>query len=111
MAKGRRMGRLTARRPVLRIGPDGARRQLDSLAAEEPLELRVGGRPLSVTMRTPGHDVELAHGFLLTEGVIAAADDVATARYCDSLDDAGRNTYNVLDVTLAPGVAPPDVSL
>ena len=71
------------------------------------MELRVDGRPLAVTMRTPGDDVELAHGFLLTEGVITAADDLAAARYCDSVDDTGANTYNVLDVTLAPGVAPP----
>ena len=105
------MGRLTARRPVLRIGPDGAHRQLDALAAEEPLELRVNGAPISVTMRTPGHDVELAHGFLLTEGVLGSAADVSAARYCDSVDDHGRNTYNVLDVALAPGVSPPDVGV
>ncbi len=102
------MGRLSVRRPVLRIGPDGASQTLDSLAAEEPLELRVDGKPLSVTMRTPGHDVELAHGFLLTEGVLGSAEDVALARYCDGKDDEGRNTYNVLDVVLAAGVAPPD---
>jgi len=105
------MGRLTARRPVLRLGPNGARRELDSLAAEEPLELRVDGKPISVTMRTPGHDMELAHGFLLTEGVLGAANEVSSARYCDSVDDRGRNTYNVLDVALAPGVEPPDVGL
>ncbi len=106
------MGRLTARRSVLRIGADGTtRRRPDTLAVEEPLELRVDGRPLSVTMRTPGHDVELAHGFLLTEGVIGSAADLATARYCDSVDAEGRNTYNVLDVALAPGVEPPDTSL
>lgn len=105
------MGRLSVRRPVLRIGPDGARRTQDTLAAEEPLELRVDGKALSVTMRTPGHDVELAHGFLLTEGVLGRADDVRAARYCDSVDEAGRNTYNVLDVELAPGVEPPDASI
>lgn len=44
---------------------------IDDLVVEEPLEIRVGGRPVSVTMRTPGHDEELAAGFLLTEGVIA----------------------------------------
>ena len=105
------MSRLTTRRPVLRIGPDGRRHVQDVLAGEEPLELRVDGRALSVTMRTPGHDVELAHGFLLTEGVIGDVADVATARYCDSVDDTGRNTYNVLDVALAPGVAPPDAGV
>ncbi len=105
------MGRLSVRRPVVRIGADGARRTLDDLAAEEPLELRVDGRPLSVTKRTPGHDVELAHGFLLTEGVLGSSADVSTARYCDSFDDDGRNTYNVLDVALAPGVEPPDASI
>ena len=101
------MGRVTVRRPVLRVSGDEQRRGQDSLAAEEPLELRVGGVPLAVTMRTPGDDVELAHGFLLTEGVIGDMADISTARYCDSLDAHGRNTYNVLDVILAPGVAPP----
>jgi FdhD protein len=102
------VGRLTVRRPVVRLAAGrSATRRPDALAVEEPMELRVDGRPLAVTMRTPGHDVELAHGFLLTEGVIAEADEVATARYCDSVDDTGANTYNVLDVTLAPGVPPP----
>ena len=101
------MGRLIARTSVLRITPDGGHRMPDQLAVEEPLELRVNGRALAVTMRTPGHDVELAHGFLLTEGVIGGVPDVSTARYCDSVDASGRNTYNVLDVALAPGVPPP----
>jgi FdhD protein len=105
------MGRLTVRHPVLRLTAERSSRQPDRLAVEEPLELRVDGRPLVVTMRTPGHDVELAHGFLLTEGVIAAIGDVSSARYCDSLDEFGRNTYNVLDVALAPGVAPPPSGL
>ncbi|MBE1471642.1 FdhD protein [Kibdelosporangium phytohabitans] len=81
------------------------------LAAEEPLEIRVNGKALAVTMRTPGHDVELTHGFLLTEGVIGDKEDVSTARYCDSVDDSGRNTYNVLDLALAPGVPPPDTGV
>ncbi|MFC5287446.1 formate dehydrogenase accessory sulfurtransferase FdhD [Actinokineospora guangxiensis] len=105
------MGRVTVRRPVWRVGADGRSRVPDALAAEEPMELRVGGRPLAVTMRTPGADVELAHGFLLTEGVIADRGDVALARYCDGVDDEGRNTYNVLDVALAPGVAPPSAGV
>ena len=105
------MGRVTVRRPVLRISADGERRRPDALAAEEPLETRVNGRALAVTMRTPGHDVELAHGFLLSEGVIGSRADVATARYCDGVGPDGRNTYNVLDVALAPGVPDPEVGV
>ncbi|PPK69037.1 formate dehydrogenase accessory sulfurtransferase FdhD [Actinokineospora auranticolor] len=105
------MGRVTVRRSVVRVGPDGRRSRPDTLAAEEPLELRVGGRALAVTMRTPGHDVELAHGFLLTEGVIGGRADIAVARYCDGVDDEGRNTYNVLDVALAEGVPAPEVGV
>ncbi|GAA1640789.1 formate dehydrogenase accessory sulfurtransferase FdhD [Kribbella alba] len=105
------MGRLIARRPVLRLSADGERTRPDSIAVEEPLELRVDGRPLAVTMRTPGHDVELAHGFLHTEGVIGSVDDIRDARYCDSRDDEGRNTYNVLDLGLSPGVPAPEIGV
>ncbi|MEV4146351.1 formate dehydrogenase accessory sulfurtransferase FdhD [Amycolatopsis sp. NPDC049691] len=105
------MGRVTVRRPVRRISATGDRRRPDALAAEEPLELRVGGKALAVTMRTPGHDVELAHGFLLSEGVIGGREDIAVARYCDGVDDQGRNTYNVLDIALADGVPPPDTGV
>jgi FdhD protein len=105
------MGRVTVRRPVVRLSADGRRERPDALAAEEPLELRVGGRALSVTMRTPGNDVEWAHGFLLTEGVIGAREDVAIARYCDGADEDGRNTYNVLDVALAEGVPAPETGV
>ncbi|SEL65517.1 formate dehydrogenase accessory sulfurtransferase FdhD [Rhodococcus maanshanensis] len=108
------MGRVTARRPVLRItGPSGDStggttvRRPDSLAVEEPLEIRLGGRSLSVTMRTPGDDIDLVHGFLLGEGIIGSASDVSVIRYCDGVDSDGANTYNVLDVALAPGVSPP----
>ncbi|WP_368498262.1 formate dehydrogenase accessory sulfurtransferase FdhD [Herbiconiux sp. A18JL235] len=106
------MARITARRRVTRITVGGPRqRREDVLAAEEPLEIRVGGRSLAITMRTPGHDVDLAAGFLVSEGVIRHGDDFATARYCAGATDEGLNTYNVLDVTLAPGVAAPDPSL
>jgi len=105
------MGRVTARRPVRRITADGETSRPDSLAVEEPMEIRVGGRPLAVTMRTPGNDIDLAHGFLLTEGVIGSRQDISVARYCDGVDELGRNTYNVLDVTLAAGVAPPAASV
>jgi FdhD protein len=103
------MGRVTGRRPVVRIDGDRVVKRPDTLVAEEPLEIRVGGRPLAVTMRTPGHDIDLAHGFLLTEGVIAAAEDVRAARFCEGATGPdGENTYNVLDVSLAEGVPAAD---
>jgi FdhD protein len=105
------MGRVSVHRPVLKISSGRRVRRPDTLAAEEPLELRVNGAPLTVTMRTPGHDIELAHGFLLTERVIGNLEDVSNARYCAGAEVDGRNTYNVLDVQLAPGVAPPDASV
>lgn len=105
------MGRVTARRPIVKLSPGGAIRRPDSLAVEEPFELRVDGRALAVTMRTPGQDVELAHGFLLTEGVVGSAADVSGARYCAGEDPDGRQTYNVLDVALAEGVTAPDAGV
>lgn len=105
------MGRVTVRRPVLKLSDQGERHRPDALAAEEPLELRIDGKALAVTMRTPGNDVELAHGFLLTEGVIGGVDDISTARYCDGVGPDGLNTYNVLDIALAPGVPPPDTGV
>jgi FdhD protein len=106
------MARITVRRRVTRIDLDsGVHRVEDVLAAEEPREIRVGGRSLAVTMRTPGHDVELAAGFLVSEGVVTAAEHVVAARYCAGATDEGVNTYNVLDVTLARGVPAPDPSL
>jgi FdhD protein len=105
------VGRVTSRTPVLRIrGPVHSTRP-DTVAAEEPLEIRLDGKPLAVTMRTPGHDFDLVHGFLATEGVITGATDVLGLRYCDSVDAEGRNTYNVVDVDLAPGVEAPDTAL
>lgn len=101
------MGRLTVRRPILRLSIQDEKTRQDILAVEEPLELRVNGQPLTITMRTPGHDVELAHGFLLSEGLINAKADISTARYCAGADVDGHNSYNVLDVTLASGVPTP----
>ena len=86
------MGRLTVGHPVLRLSAEHHGSHPDRLAVEEPMELRVAGHALAVTMRTPGHDVELAHGFLLTEGVIGSRGDVVSARYCSSVDNGGHNT-------------------
>jgi FdhD protein len=102
------MARAMNRRPVVKIDLDSdaePHRRPDDLAAEEPLEIRVRKAPLAVTMRTPGHDIDLAMGFLLTEGLIGAADDVVTAQLCAGTDTP--NTYNVVDVVLAPHVPPP----
>lgn len=111
------MGRITARKRVTRIvlGDGGAEhtvsRREDVLAVEEPLEIRVAGSSLSITMRTPGHDFDLAAGFLISEGVVAHPGEVAAIRYCAGQTEDGENTFNVLDVTLARGVAQPDPSL
>jgi FdhD protein len=78
----------------------------DSIVGEEPLEIRVVAAhqdpvAVGVTMRTPGHDFELAVGFLLSEGVIERPDDVRSIRYCtDLLDETQR--YNVVTVWVAP---------
>ncbi|MFF9814936.1 formate dehydrogenase accessory sulfurtransferase FdhD [Streptomyces sp. NPDC014006] len=105
------MGRVTARRKVLRVRDGVASYRPDTLAAEEPMEIRVGGRPLAVTMRTPGDDFDLAAGFLVGEGVLHSAADVAAIRYCAGATADGGNTYNVVDVALAQGVPAPDASL
>jgi FdhD protein len=101
------MGRVTARRGVLRIDTAGGAHvsRPDTIAAEEPLEIRMERQPLAVTMRTPGDDLDLALGFLFTEGVVRSADDVRSAQLCAG--DQAPNTYNVVDVRLAPGVPPP----
>src|SRR5258708_39303305 len=70
----------------------------DVVAAEEPLEGRVEGRPLAVVMRTPGHDRELAAGFLLTEGVIKSAKDLFDITSCIDPGKAGEG--NAVDVAL-----------
>lgn len=105
------MGRVTSRRRVRHLAGQTHIERPEIVVVEEPLEIRVNGSPLTVTMRTPGSDVELAQGFLLTEAVIGARNDVASARYCRGADADDLNTYNVLDVTLASGVPRPSVDV
>ncbi|MFC8503001.1 formate dehydrogenase accessory sulfurtransferase FdhD [Pedococcus sp. NPDC057267] len=105
------MGRVTQRAPSTRVEvlEDGGVRTTsrpDSLAVEEPLEIRVAGRPVTVTMRTPGDDFDLTLGNLLTEGVVTKAVEVAQLMHCLDEDESGSPTYNVVDVTLAAGVVP-----
>jgi FdhD protein len=79
---------------------DGRRAaDLDRTATEEPLEIRLHGRPFSVIMRTPGADRELAAGFLLAEGILASPDDLGTIEHCT--DDAAEHPENIVNVTLA----------
>ena len=86
-------------RPVLRYREGKVDARDDALAIEEPLEIRVRGRAVSVTMRTPGHDDELATGFLLSEGIIARSEDVVRVEPCDRADGG-----NVVNVVLEPTV-------
>jgi FdhD protein len=87
-------------RPIqlLRYQQGRASEAEDVVAAEEPLELRVEGRPISVVMRTPGHDRELAAGFLLTEGVIKSAKDIFDITSC--IDPGTAGVGNAVDVAL-----------
>ena len=103
-------GRGVAERRVLKVDAGGdSRRARDRLAVEEPLELRVAGRPVGVTMRTPGNDFELAIGYCLSERLVARPDDVEAVRFC--APEGQAQEFNVLTVDLRPGVPVPDPSL
>jgi FdhD protein len=92
--------RSSHRARVLRYGDEAGVRVDDQLAAEEPLEIRVGGSQLTVMMRTPGHDRELALGFHFGEGVIRSAADVASTRVLPNGEHP--DLENIIDVDLAP---------
>src|SRR4030081_1583428 len=88
--------------------PGGAAPRADLLAAEEPLGIRVDGTALTMTMRTPGDDVELAAGFLVGEAIVRGRDDIAAMKVCDGttcghLDHTADEIGNIVDIALAPG--------
>jgi FdhD protein len=110
----------TARRRVLRVslpveagraedGPHTTHRA-DLLAAEEPLGVRLNGQAITLTMRTPGDDIDLAAGFLVGEGVVRSASDIRQIKICTG-DRCGHDDHegmgNIADVILAPSVAVP----
>ncbi len=104
------MGRITRRLPSRRIvtvtgRPDHVDDRVDTVAVEEPLEIRVDGRPVAVTMRTPGHDFDLTLGWLHAEGHVTAAQEVLTLMHCQDTDADGSPTFNVVDVTPAQGTS------
>ncbi|PPF24102.1 MULTISPECIES: formate dehydrogenase accessory sulfurtransferase FdhD [unclassified Rathayibacter] len=98
------MSRSVARTRLTAVrADDPPRRREDVLAVEEPLEIRVGGRRFSVTMRTPGDDFDLVAGFLVSEGVLTESEQLAAMRYCASGSGPGENTYNVVDASVRGG--------
>ncbi|WP_326662129.1 formate dehydrogenase accessory sulfurtransferase FdhD [Streptomyces canus] len=105
------MGRVTERRKVIRIRDGATSSRPDTLVAEEPLEIRLNGKPLAITMRTPGDDFALAAGFLVSEGVLTQHHDLRNIVYCAGATTDGSNTYNVVDVTTTPGTPIPDITL
>jgi FdhD protein len=108
------MGALTRSRHVvtLRTQPDGTagggstpvrRDRPDVLAVEDPIEIRVNGRQLSVTMRSPGDDFDLVAGFLVSEGLVVDHDDLVGMRYCAGRDADGHQQHNVIDASVRGG--------
>jgi len=93
------------RRRVMQVASGGAVTWCsDDVSTEEPLEIRVGNVPLSVTMRTPGDDFDLVAGFLITEGIISGTNEIDVMRLCpEAAAESGE--LNVVEVTLSPAAA------
>lgn len=92
-------------RPVTKVTAHGpSLSEQDTVAAEEPLEIRLQSQSIAITMRTPGHDAELALGFLVSEGLITSRDQVTHIAHCQTGEAA--QTGNVLNIFTADEVAP-----
>ena len=89
--------------PFERLGPNTRTAGTDVVAVEEPMEVRVNGESFAVIMRTPGHDRELAAGFLLAEDVVREADELGTIELCEDTEQEARG--NILNVTVVGGAA------
>jgi FdhD protein len=92
------------KRTIWKIQEGGRNEVADWVVVEEPLEIRVEGEGLAVIMRTPGHDVELAAGFSLTEGVVASLSQIGTIRQCLPETEEVAD-LNVVEISLVPGAA------
>jgi FdhD protein len=88
---------------VVRFSARAPRADRDAVAREEPLEIQIGGTPLAVVMRTPGHDADLALGFLSSERVISSIEDVLSVRHCREARSP-EAADNVVRVALAEGI-------
>ena len=88
--------------PIARLRGLASESAEDHLAVEEPLEVRLQGQPVAVIMRTPGHDFDLAAGFLVTEGILRSPQDIGAISYCK--EARPPNLENVVEVILADGV-------
>ena len=97
------MARITQRRKIHRFVLDGSpqsaefpvRHREDVLAVEEPLEIRLGSLPFTVTMRTPGDDFDLVAGFLVSEGIIWTPEQLVSLRFCAGEDENGVQTLTL----------------
>jgi FdhD protein len=87
---------MSATEPVLRYSGDTQQWTYDNLAVEEPLQIRLAGEDVAVAMRTPGHDVELAVGFLYTEGIIAGKHHIESVGHCAG--DDGSLSQNIVNL-------------
>jgi FdhD protein len=92
--------------PVVEWQAGRNERRLDDVAAEEPLEIRVDGVPVSVTMRTPGDDLDLAVGFLFTEGIVRSREEIRHVAY--GRGPEGEASGNIVEVTRSESAAPLD---
>jgi FdhD protein len=97
--------------PIHRVGTERwegstRSRSTDPLVVEEPLEIRLAGEPIAVTMRTPGHDLDLAAGFLFTEGILSSPDQVGAIAHCSDPQDSRAS--NIVEVVPARGRTLPE---
>jgi formate dehydrogenase accessory protein FdhD len=99
-AKAPAVGDVTTRRPVLRLRDGHITERPDTLAVEEPLQIRLGSSVLTTTMRTPGNDFDLVAGWLVAEGAVAAVGDIVTMRAC-------TDELNTVEASLAEHVVAP----